>query len=192
MNIQNPANLPLPGSAYGGGLVIPYLDKAPRLGENVFIAPNASVIGETELGDDVSVWFSAVLRGDIAPVRVGKGSNIQDNSVLHVGTGEPCVVGANCVVGHNAILHGCEVEDDCLIGMGAIVLNRAVVGRGSVVGAGALVTMDTVIPPNSLVLGSPASVRRELGEAERGEHLKYAPKYIGVAANYRKVFGGNG
>ena len=183
--IQNPMNLVLPASVHGGGLVLPYQDKAPTIGENVFIAPNASVVGEVTLGDRASVWFGAVLRGDIWPVSVGAGTNIQDNSVLHVGYDEPCIVGANVVVGHNAILHGCTVEDDCLIGMGAIVLNGAVVGRGSVVGAGALVTQGMVIPPYSMVLGSPAKVRRELTAEERAGQVKLAPDYARLAENYR-------
>jgi carbonic anhydrase/acetyltransferase-like protein (isoleucine patch superfamily) len=181
-------NIDFPESAFGGGLVLPWDGKQPAIGENVFLAPNASVIGETTLGEGVSIWFGAVLRGDIAPVRVGKGSNIQDNSVLHVGDNDPCLVGANVVVGHNVILHGCTVEDDCLIGMGAIVLNGAVVGQGSVVGAGALVTQEMIIPPYSLVLGSPAKVRRELTEAERQSHGAFAPKYLKVAQKYRPNF----
>ncbi|MDP8246287.1 MAG: gamma carbonic anhydrase family protein [Candidatus Hinthialibacter antarcticus] len=181
-------DITVPASAYGGGLVFPYLEHQPQLGENVFIAPNASVIGETTLGDEVSIWFGAVLRGDIAPVSVGRGSNIQDNAVLHVGDDEPCFVGENVVVGHQALLHGCTVEDDCLIGMGAIVLNRAVIGRGSLVGAGALVTQGTIIPPNSLVVGSPATVKRELKDDERQQQAVYAAKYVEVAHNYRLNF----
>ncbi len=188
MNIQNPAGLPLPESLFGGGLVLPYLEKTPTIGDNVFIAPNATVIGQTTLGKDVSIWFGAVLRGDIAAVSVGDGSNVQDNSVLHVGNDDPCIVGKNCIVGHNAILHGCTIEDECLVGMGAIVLNKAVIGKGCVIGAGALVTQNTHIPPYSLVIGSPAKVKRVLTEEERQDHTHFAPKYIKVAANYRELF----
>ncbi|MBI1390704.1 MAG: gamma carbonic anhydrase family protein [bacterium] len=186
--IQNPMNLTLPESLYGGGLVLPYQDAVPHIGADVFIAPNASVIGDVVLGDRSSVWFSAVARGDIAAVRVGDDTNIQDNAVLHVGDDDPCIVGANVVVGHQAILHGCVVEDDCLIGMGAIVLNQAVVGRGSLIGAGALVTQGTKIPPYSLVLGSPAKVIRELTADERANQAVFAPKYVKVARNYRPCF----
>ena len=108
--------------------------------------------------------------------------------MLHVGTGEPCIVGGNVVVGHNVTLHGCTVEDDCLIGMGAIILNRAKIGQGSVIGAGTLVTQDTVIPPNSLVLGHPGKAVRELTAQERETNSAYGPKYIKVAENYRPVF----
>jgi gamma-carbonic anhydrase len=188
MHIQNPMKLVLPESLYGGGLVLPYQEFAPEIGQDVFIAPNASIIGRTVLGDHVSIWFGAVLRGDIAPVKVGAGSNVQDNSVLHVGDDEPCLVGANVVVGHNVILHGCTIEDDCLIGMGAVVLNRALVGQGSVIGAGALVPQEMVIPPYSLVIGSPAKVRRQLAEEERRAHAVFGPKYTRVAASYRPLF----
>lgn len=188
MQIQNPANLPLPESLFGGGLVLPYLGSQPEIGENVYIAANATVIGSTKLGKDVSIWFNAVLRGDIAAIEVGDGSNVQDNSVLHVGSSDPCIVGKNCIVGHNAILHGCTVEDQCLIGMGAIVLNKAVIGKGSVIGAGALVTEKTVIPEYSLVIGSPARVKRTLTEDERENYTHFAPKYVKVAENYRALF----
>ncbi|MEW6236490.1 MAG: gamma carbonic anhydrase family protein [Candidatus Omnitrophota bacterium] len=186
MNIQNPMNLPLPESLAGGGLVIPFREKTPIIGENVFLAPNASIIGEVILGDNVSVWFGAALRGDIAAVEVGEGSNIQDNSVLHVGTGAPCIVGRYVVVGHLAILHACTVEDSCLIGMGAIVLDGAVIGNGSVIGAGTLVTQGTVIPPYSLVLGSPGKVIRELTEDERIKQSAFALKYVELAGEYRQ------
>lgn len=188
MFIQNPMGLTLPESLFGGGLVLPYLDRTPEIGDDVFIAPNASVLGHVVLGDRASVWFGAVLRGDIADVIVGEGSNIQDNSVLHVGDNEPCIVGRNCIVGHSVTLHGCTIEDDCLIGMGSTVLNDVVIGRGSVIGAGALVTQGTKIPPCSLVIGSPAKVRRELTAEEQEHHLHFAPKYIRVAGNYRQNF----
>lgn len=188
MEIQNPCGLELPASLYGGGLVIPFDTYTPTIGEDVFIASNASVIGRTFLGDGASIWFGAVLRGDIAEVRVGNNSNIQDNSVMHVGTDEPVIVGDNVVVGHKAMLHGCTVEDECLIGMGATILNRAVIGRGSIVGAGALVPQDAVIPPYSMVIGFPAKVRRELTEEERKSPLHFANKYAGVARQYRPLY----
>jgi len=188
MSILNPANLSLPGSLYGGGLVLPYLEFVPTIGEEVFIAPTATAIGRTTLGDRASIWFGSVLRGDIEEVRVGEGTNIQDLSVLHVGMNEPCIVGKNVVVGHRAILHGCTIEDRCLIGMGAIVLNRAIVGEGSVVGAGTLITEGMVIPPGSLVLGTPGKVVRTLSEEERQSYTAFAPKYVGVAQNYRSLF----
>ena len=188
MNLQNPHNLTIPESVYGGGLILPYLENQPEFGENIFLAPNTSVIGSVKLGNRVSIWFGSVLRGDIAPVEVGEGSNIQDNSVLHVADDAPCIVGKNVVVGHNAILHGCTVEDECLIGMGAIVLNYAVVGRGSIVGAGAVVTQKTIIPECSLVLGNPGKVIRQLTPEEIEKNVHYATKYQKVAMNYLPLF----
>jgi len=185
MAIQNPHNLTLPESLRGEGLVLPYQEFTPIVGEEVYLAANSVVIGRTTLGDRTSVWFGAVLRGDIAPIEIGEGSNIQDNAVLHVGDDDPCIVGKNVVVGHLAMLHGCVVEDDCTLGMSATILNKAVIGEGSLVGAGALVTQGTVVPPYSLVLGSPARVVRELTEKERESNSIFAPKYVGVAKNYR-------
>jgi carbonic anhydrase/acetyltransferase-like protein (isoleucine patch superfamily) len=185
--LVNPQGVEVPESAFGGGLVLPYLERVPELGAEVYIAPTASVIGHVVLGDQASVWFGAVLRGDIADVRLGKGSNVQDNSVLHVGDHDPCIVGDNVVVGHNVNLHGCTVGDDCTIGMGAIVLNKAVIGKGSIVGAGALVTQGTIVPPYSLVLGAPAKVKRPLTPEEIEHQAVFAPKYIKVAQNYLKT-----
>lgn len=188
MTIQNPMELPLPDTLFGGGLVLPYNDFIPNIGQNVFLAPYASVIGDSVIGDRSSIWFGAVVRGDIAAVKVGDETNIQDHSILHVGDDKPCVVGNRVVIGHRAILHGCTIEDECLIGMGAVILNRAVIGKGSIVGASALVTQDTIVPPNSLVLGMPAKAVRELNEDERNSQSNYAKKYVNVAQNYQQYF----
>lgn len=185
MPILNPHNLPLPESLRGDGLILSYLDHRPALGEEIYLAANSTVIGRTRLCDRVSIWFGAVLRGDIAVIEVGEGSNIQDNAVLHVGDDDPCIVGRNVVVGHLAMLHGCTIEDDCVIGMSSTILNRAVIGRGSLVGAGAVVTPGTIVPPGSLVLGSPAKVVRKLTQEERDAQAVFAPKYVRVAGNYR-------
>jgi gamma-carbonic anhydrase len=165
-------------------LVDRYLDKLPRVGARVLVAPGAALVGEVVLGDDVSVWYGAVLRGDLAPVTVGRGSNIQDGSVLHVGDHSPCVVGQETVVGHRVMLHGCRVEDGCMIGMQATVLDDVVVGAGSVVGAAALVTQGTRIPPRSLVLGVPARVVRPLTDADETFHRALAAKYVRLKENY--------
>ena len=163
-----------------------YLDRVPRVGRDVLVAPGAVLAGEVELGDDVSIWYAAVLRGDLAPVTIGAGSNVQDGAVLHVGDKSPCAVGRDVVVGHRAILHGCRVEDGCLIGMQATVLDDAVIGQGSVVGACALVTQRTVIPPRSLVLGAPAKVVRTLTEEDEAFHRALAAKYVRLKENYRR------
>ncbi len=188
--IQNPYNLSLPETLFGGGLVMPFEEYRPEFGEHVYLSPNTYVVGRVKLGDKVSIWFGSVLRGDIQRIEVGGGSNIQDNSVLHVGDDDPCIVGQNVNVGHNVTLHGCTVEDDCLIGIGAVILNKAVIGEGSVVGAGAVVPPRMIIPPNSLVLGAPAKVNRELTEEEKtkfGVNV-FAPKYTKVAQRYRNLF----
>jgi len=171
---------------FSGAIVDRYLDRVPRVGRDVLIATGAALAGEVILGDDVSVWYGAVLRGDLAPVTIGDRSNVQDGAVLHVGDDSPCTVGRDVVVGHRAVLHGCRVEDACLIGMQATILDDAVIGAGSIVGAGALVTQETVIPPRSLVLGAPARVVRKLTEEDEARHRAMAGKYVRLQYNYRR------
>jgi carbonic anhydrase/acetyltransferase-like protein (isoleucine patch superfamily) len=166
-------------------MIIAHLGRTPRLGRSTWIAPNATVIGDVELGDDVSIWFGTVVRGDVHSIRIGDGTNIQDNSVVHVTTGKHAtVIGRNVTVGHGVTLHGCTVEEGALIGIGSIVLDAAVIGAGAMVGAGALVTPGTVIPPGMLAIGSPARVKRPLS----GEELEYvrtsAPNYVALARQY--------
>ena len=162
-----------------------YLRALPALGARAVVFPGAAVVGDVALGDDVSIWYGAVLRGDLARVRVGARSNIQDGAVLHVADDGPCEVGEDTVVGHRAMLHACRVEDACLIGMQSTILDGAVIGRGSVVGAGALVTQRTVIPPLSLALGVPAHVVRRLEEKDEAFHRAMAHKYVRLKENYR-------
>jgi len=156
-----------------------------RVHPTAFIAPGAVVQGRVTLGRNASVWYHAVLRGDVEPIVVGEDTNIQDLSVMHSDEGYPCTVGQRCVVGHGAILHGCLVENECLIGMGAILLTGVRVGEGSVVGAGAVVTEGTVVPPGSLVLGIPAKVVRSVSEAERQLTREGASHYVQNAARHR-------
>ena len=163
-----------------------YLGLVPSLAAGTLVCPGAALVGDVKLGEDVSIWFGAVLRGDLAPVIVGRGSNVQDGSVLHVGDHSPCVVGQETVVGHRVVLHGCRVEDGCMIGMQSTILDDAVIGEGSLVGAAALVTPGTKIPPGSLVLGAPAKVVRSLSEAERQHHRALAAKYVRLKENYRR------
>ena len=147
--------------------VLPFQDKLPLLGERCYVAPTATVIGDVVLGDDASVWFGCVLRGDVGFIRVGKRTNIQDLTVVHVtGGGADTVIGDDVTIGHRAIIHGCTVGDGCLIGMGAILLDGCVIGEGSVVGAGSVVTPGTQIPPRSMVFGAPGRVARPLREHE--------------------------
>ncbi len=166
------------------GIVDRYLAKLPTVGAGVMISAGAALVGDVRLADDVSVWYGAVLRGDIAPIMVGARTNIQDGTVVHVADTGPCEIGADVVVGHRAMLHACRVEDACLIGMQATVLDEAIIGAGSVVGAGALVTQRTVIPPRSLVLGAPAKVIRALTADDEAFHRALAAKYVRLKENY--------
>lgn len=149
-------------------------DEEPRVPSSCWIAPGAQVAGRVSLGEGVSIWFNAVVRGDVDAIFIGDGSNIQDGCVCHVDPGSPLVIGERVIVGHQALLHGCTIENEVLIGMGATVLNRARIGRGSIVAAGALVKEDQVIPPFSLVAGLPAVVKRELDEEEILAELRFA------------------
>lgn len=158
--------------------------RTPRIAGSAFIAESADVIGDVEVGENASVWFQTVLRGDIEPIRVGAHSNIQDGSVVHTVLGSPVTVGDWVTVGHRAVLHGCTIESHCLIGMGAIVLNNARVGEGSIVAAGALVLENTVIPPRSLYLGVPARFQRQLTEADRFFIDAHATHYLQYKENY--------
>jgi len=162
------------------------LSKGPTLHPTAFVHPRAVVIGNVTVGVKASIWPCAVLRGDIAPIVVGDGTNIQDGAVVHVADKLPAVIGQRVTVGHLAMLHACTIGDECLIGMHATVLDGAVVGDRSIIGAGALVTKGTVIPPGSMVLGSPAKVVRPLTPAEQASLPGWAEKYVKVAAHHRR------
>ena len=155
-----------------------FLRQTPKLGKDVYIAKTAVVLGDVTIGAHSSVWYGAVLRGDINRIVVGHHSNIQDNAVLHLADDFGCILGNWVTVGHSAIVHACKVGDQVLVGMGAIILDGAVVGKESLIGAGALVKQGMKIPPGSLVLGAPARVMRKLTSKERA-HLKWwAQKYV--------------
>ena len=159
-----------------------FLRQKPKPGKNVFIAKTAVVLGDVTLGAHSSVWYNAVLRGDINRIVVGHHTNIQDNAVLHLADDFACIVGNYVTVGHSAIVHACMVGDEVLIGMGAVILDGAVIGRQSIIGAKALVTQGTKIPPGSLVLGAPAKVIRPLTKTERAGLKYWAMKYVDNAA----------
>ena len=163
-----------------------FLLKKPALGEGVYIARGAVVLGDVTLGDYSSVWCNAVLRGDINRIAVGHHTNIQDNAVLHLADAHPCLIGNYVTVGHAAVVHACTIGDEVLVGIGAVILDGAVVGEQSLIGAGALVTPRTRIPPGSLVLGSPAKVARKLTRKERTDLRTLAEKYVRLAACYLK------
>lgn len=155
-----------------------YNDISPALPSSARLAENVTVIGDVALGAFVSVWYGAVLRGDAAPIRVGNGSNIQDNCVLHCAWGKALTLGRNVTVGHCAVLHSCTVEDGCLIGMGATLLDGCVIGEGSIIGAGALVSPGKIIPPHSLVTGVPGKVVRAVTSEEAAASLANAEHYV--------------
>lgn len=161
-----------------------FLMKPPTIGKGVYIAQGAVVLGDVTLGDNSSVWFNAVLRGDINRIAVGECSNVQDNCVFHLADDYPCIIGDYVTVGHGAIVHACTIKDQVLVGMGATVLDGAVVGEQSLVGAHALVTPGMEIPPGSMVLGSPAKVVRTLSAVERSKLKGWAEKYVHVAEYY--------
>lgn len=161
-----------------------YGERTPTIAPTAFVAAGAQIIGGVEIGEQASIWFNAVLRGDINDVRVGTYSNIQDNSTLHVADEWPCVVGNYVTVGHGVNLHGCTVEDEVVVGMGAVIMNGVVVGRQSVVGAGALIPPNTNIPPRSLVVGVPAKITKELSESEAVGNKYWAEKYARVSRTY--------
>jgi carbonic anhydrase/acetyltransferase-like protein (isoleucine patch superfamily) len=159
-----------------------FLKKKPVLGRGVYIARGAAVLGDVTLGDFSSVWYNAVVRGDINRIVVGHHTNIQDNAVLHLADDFACVVGNYVTIGHSAVVHACTVGDETLVGMGAIILDGAVIGERCLIGARALVTQGAQIPPGSLVLGSPAKVVRALTPEERGGLKYWAEKYVANAA----------
>ncbi|MEU3892103.1 gamma carbonic anhydrase family protein [Streptomyces sp. NPDC029041] len=161
--------------------------REPEIDETAFVAPTASVIGSVTLGAGASVWYGAVVRGDVEAISVGASSNVQDNCTLHADPGFPVTVGERVSIGHNAVVHGATVEDDCLIGMGATVLNGAVIGAGSLVAAQALVPQGMVVPPGSLVAGVPAKVRRELSEEEKQGVTLNGTMYAELAKAHREV-----
>lgn len=158
----------------------------PRLGDPVYIDPLGAVIGNVELGDHVSIWPNAVVRGDPYPISIGPWTNIQDNCTVHAGPENDVKIGGHCVVGHGAILHGCKIGEGCMIGMGSIVMNRANLGDGCIVGAGTLITEGKTFPPGSLILGSPGKVVRELKPDEIMAVREAARHYWDTALGHMK------
>ncbi len=165
--------------------IVPFEGRVPKIHPTAFIAPTAMIIGDVTIGENASVWYGCVLRGDLDPIRVGNGSNIQDNSVLHTGLDEPCIVKDNVTVGHMACLHGCTIEDGCLIGMMATVLNRTVIPRDSIVGAGSLVSEGKTFAERSLILGLPAKAVRSLTQEDIDGSYFNTAKYVENARRHR-------
>ncbi len=159
--------------------------RAPQMADSAWVADSAQVIGDVTLGEDVSIWFGSVLRGDTSNLQIGAGTNIQDGSVLHADPGKPLVVGERVTVGHQVMLHGCTIGDESLIGIGAVVLNGAKIGRNCLVGAGALVTEGKEFPDGSMIIGSPAKAVRELSPEQIEGLRQSAQHYIDNARRYK-------
>lgn len=168
-------------------LILTFAEHTPQIDEAAWLAPTATVIGEAVVEADASVFYGAVIRADMASVRLGAGSNLQDNVVVHTDHRFPASIGSGVSVGHAAVVHGCTIEDNCLIGMNATVLNGAVIGEGSLVAAGTVVLEGTTIPPRSLVAGVPGKVRRPLTDDEHALVVQNARTYVDLAAGHRQA-----
>lgn len=168
-----------------GPIVLALGDTAPEIAADVYLAPNCVVVGAVTIAAGSSVWFNATLRGDVAPIRIGQRSNVQDGAVLHVDEGTPCVIGDDVTIGHSAIVHAATVGDGVTIGMGAIVLSRSRIGDGAIVAAGAVVLEETEVPAGALVAGIPAREKRQLDEAQRAGSIENAARYVRNSARYR-------
>ena len=168
---------------------------SPKLGINTWIAPSADVIGNVTIGEECSIWFGCVVRGDVHYITIGDRTNIQDLSMIHVthykkedmSDGNPTIIGSDVTIGHRVMMHGCTIEDACLIGMSATILDGAVIGREAILGAGSLVTKNKVFPPRSLIMGSPAKVVRELTDDEVKELYASAARYVEFKKDYSDI-----
>ncbi len=168
-------------------IVLPYDGKQPRFGERVYIAENATVIGDVTIGDHSSIWFGTVVRGDVHKIRIGRNTNVQDNCTIHVTRGKfPTTIGDNVTIGHGAIVHGCTVGNGALIGMGARILDGAVIGESALVGAGSVIPEKMVVPPRALVVGVPASVYRPLTGDDLARLEESWQHYVALKEQYLK------
>lgn len=176
-------------------MIYKFKEYEPKIGDKTWIAPSADVIGDVEIGEDCSIWFGTVIRGDVHYIKIGDRTSVQDCSMVHVthhkgndrykeGDGTPTIIGNDVTIGHRVMLHGCTIEDACLIGMSATILDGAVIGKESIVGAGSLVTKGKKFPPRSLIMGSPAKAVRELTDEEVAELYASAKRYVSFKNEY--------
>ena len=167
-------------------MIYDFEKNTPQIHPDSWVASNAVIIGKVTLEKNSNIWFNSVIRGDVEPITIGEGSNVQDGSVIHTDPGCPAIIGKNVTIGHLVMLHGCIIEDDCLIGIGATILNKAKIGKNSIIGANALVTENKVIPERSLVLGSPGKVVRQVSEEEIKSIKENAKHYVENYKKYKK------
>lgn len=167
-------------------MIIEFNGKKPEIKNSVYIAPGANVIGDVQIGENSSVWFGAVIRGDESNITIGDNSNVQDNAVIHSDKGEPVIIGNNVTIGHNAVIHSCEIKDNTVIGMGAVVLNGAVVSQGAVVAAGAVVKGNTIIPEKTLFAGAPAIEKKVFDDNIIIKNKKNADEYVRLSEIYSR------
>jgi len=165
-------------------MIYTYKNIKPKIKKSAWIAPSADIIGKVKIGKDSSVWYGTVLRGDVAKIKIGNRTNIQDLSMIHVHHGQPTILGDDVTVGHQVMLHGCTIGNACLIGMSATILDGAVIGDHSIVGSKSLVTSNKKFPPRSLIMGTPAKRIRELTDTEVEEILQNAKNYIAYKSDY--------
>ena len=168
-------------------MILEYNGITPKIGKNVYIAKTAAVIGDVEIKDNASIWYGTVLRGDMAPISVGKRTNIQDNCTVHTDFDKPAVIGDNVTIGHNAVVHGCIIENSCLIGINSVVLSSAHVKTGSVVAAGSVVKQGQIIGPYHLVAGIPATKKKTLSEDSLAKRKQTAAHYVKLAGEHIKI-----
>lgn len=176
-------------------MIYKFKEWTPALGAESWVAPSADIVGNVTMGEECSIWFGCVVRGDVHYIRIGDRTNIQDLSMIHVthykkedmSDGNPTVIGSDVTIGHRVMLHGCTIEDACLIGMSATILDGAVIGKESIVGAGALVTKNKVFPPRSLIMGSPAKAVRTLSDEEVQELYASAKRYVAFSREYLDI-----
>jgi carbonic anhydrase/acetyltransferase-like protein (isoleucine patch superfamily) len=168
-------------------LLLPFEDKVPQIHHSVFLAKGVVISGDVTIGEDSSIWYNTVIRGDIAPTVIGRRVSVQDNSTLHQSPGNPLILEDEVTVGHNVVLHSCIVRKGALIGMGAIILDGAEIGEEAMVGAGALVPPGMKVPPRTLVVGSPAKVKRELTEDDFRDFRRIRQSYVDKGKVYRKL-----
>lgn len=166
-------------------MIIKYKDKIPVISKTCFIANSTNIIGDVKIGSETNIWFGTTIRADMHYIRIGKRTNIQDNSIIHVTTDiAPTIIGNGITIGHGAIIHGCTIKDNCLIGMGSIIMDEVVINEGSMIAAGALIPPRTIVPKNTLMVGSPAKPIRKLRTIEKNEIFERAQHYIDLANDY--------